>query len=391
MSLKSTTALVCAGGGAHGAYQVGVLKYIHEKFSIDKQSPFQIFAGSSCGSLNTSFYAAQSFDAHASRLWLEELWLGFHVPGYHGNILKNVVSSLYKEWKKKPSQRHAVWSLLDSKPMQDVIKKGFPREHLEKSLRLGSTLGIGVAATELLSGRTCWFVEGRASTSWNLFHSLGIQEPVLPCHVEASCSVPVFMPPVKIGGRYFLDGSISLDRPFSAALIMGATKILSIGTDKPFPDALPEYIPNFKPRITNVIRLMLNRLGHDAAASEATQIDMFNRFSRALDRKHRHQPKNSPIYPLFHRESHPSHYHTVEICSIHPSKRIRQVSGILEIPKETYSHRHRTRFMFHEKFIRELIGLGYEDAKAKHEMLSDFFLKDGSGGKRWFVFGKEAA
>ena len=81
--------LVCAGGGAHGAYQVGVLKYIHEHFSRENRSPFQVFTGSSCGSLNTSFYAAESFDAYHSRLWLEELWLGFHVPAYHGNVLKN--------------------------------------------------------------------------------------------------------------------------------------------------------------------------------------------------------------------------------------------------------------------------------------------------------------
>ena len=83
--------LVCAGGGAHGAYQVGVLKYLHEKFCEDQKSPFEIFTGSSCGALNTTFYAAQSFDACSSRLWLEDLWLHFHVPAYHGNILKNAM------------------------------------------------------------------------------------------------------------------------------------------------------------------------------------------------------------------------------------------------------------------------------------------------------------
>ena len=67
--------LVCAGGGAHGAYQAGVLKYIHEKFSNGNQSPFRVFAGTSCGSLNTSFFACHSADAYAGRLWLEELWM----------------------------------------------------------------------------------------------------------------------------------------------------------------------------------------------------------------------------------------------------------------------------------------------------------------------------
>ena len=73
MSNNPIYGLVCAGGGAHGAYQVGVLKYIHEKFSVHSQSPFRIFAGSSCGALNTSFFASRSYDAIDSRLELEEL------------------------------------------------------------------------------------------------------------------------------------------------------------------------------------------------------------------------------------------------------------------------------------------------------------------------------
>ena len=83
--------LVCAGGGAHGAYQVGVLKYIHEHFCDGEASPFRVFSGTSAGSLNTSFFAAQSFDARSSRLWMEEMWLDFHVPAYHGNVVKNSI------------------------------------------------------------------------------------------------------------------------------------------------------------------------------------------------------------------------------------------------------------------------------------------------------------
>ena len=79
--------LVCAGGGAHGAYQVGVLKYLHEHFCNGDASPFQIFCGTSAGSLNTCFVASRSYDARTARLELEELWMGFHVPQYYGNIL----------------------------------------------------------------------------------------------------------------------------------------------------------------------------------------------------------------------------------------------------------------------------------------------------------------
>ena len=77
-----------------------------------------------------------------------------------------------------------------------------------------------MAATELISGRTCWFQEGSRAAPWTLFHSVGILDHIQNEHLVASCSVPVFLPPVRIGNRYFLDGSISLERPLSAAVSM---------------------------------------------------------------------------------------------------------------------------------------------------------------------------
>jgi len=356
---------------------VGVLKYIHEHFCDGPRSPFQIFAGTSCGSLNTTFYAAQSSDAYASRLWLEELWRGFHVPAYHGNVLKNALKSLYKEWRRHPSERLTAWALLDPKPMQDVIIKGFLRDRLERSFAVGSTCGVAVAATEIISSRLCWFQEGPHARAWNLFHSIGIIEPITVQHVAASCSVPVFLPPVKLGNHFFLDGSISMDRPFSAAINMGASRILSIATDRPSPADLPSYQPIFRPRITNVIRLLLNRLGRDATIDEAVQIEMFNRFYDTMPRQKKWSHAQEAV-PLFHKEALPSHYRPVQVCMLFPSRRIRNTS-ITADPTGSEPRRARTRFMFHEKFIGELIELGYGDARDQHRELKDFFAPNPSG------------
>lgn len=386
MKTQPVYGLVCAGGGAHGAYQVGVLKFIHEKFSHGNKSPFQIFSGTSCGSLNTTFYAAQSFDAFQSRLWLEELWMGFHVPAYHGNILKNALKCLIKEWKMDPEERNTAWAILDPKPMLDVIRKGFIRGNLEKSLALGTTLGLAVAATELVSGRNCWFMEGKAARTWNLFHSIGVIEPINAFHVAASCSIPFFLPPVKIGNHYYLDGNLSQTRPFTAAITMRATKILSISTEKPSPHDLPEYPEHFRPRLGNVMRLVLNRLSHDSAADEARQIHTLNLFSRFLSRKHQRKERIQETYPLFHEESLPSHYRTTEIMLFYPTKRIRESIGWNPNVHHLKAGAKGTRFMFHEKFIKELIDLGYEDAKAKESELRTFFLDFPESPRSWLNF-----
>ena len=383
MIKKDTFGLVCSGGGAHGAYQVGVLKYIHEKFSYQEASPFRIFAGSSCGALNTTFYAAQSWDAVHSRLWLEDMWLHFHVPGYHGNIVKNMMKSLYQQWRNKHDERMAAWSLLSPAPMKDIIQKGFQRAHLDKAFSSQTTLGAAIAATELVSGRCCWFQEGETASEWNLFHSIGIQTKLTPAHLEASCSVPIFLPPVKIDKHYYVDGSVGMDRPLAAAVIMGATRILTIATDQPVSFQLPEYPPTFRPKFSNMFRMLMNRLSRDPARDEAVQLQLLNRFYLALSRRKKKQG-GKDIYPLFHDESLPSHYKPVHVYMFYPSKRIRDYYGL---EKHIPGAPKRTRFMFHNRFIHEMIELGYEDAHSRHQELKDFFIPPAN--KRWLFFRRQ--
>lgn len=385
MNQKEVYGLVCSGGGAHGAYQVGVLKYIHYKFSGRAESPFQVFAGASCGALNTTFYAAESYDAAQSSLWLEDLWMHFHVPGYHGNLLKNILKSFYHQWRKKPAERFPTWSLLSPGPMKEVIEKGFIRAHLETALARGTTSGAAIAATEMISGRCCWFHEGKSSRDWNLFHSLGIQTKLEPKHLEASCSVPIFLPPVKIGKHYFVDGSVGMDRPIASAVILGANRIMTIATDQPGSTELPDYPDTFRPRFSNTMRLLMNRLSRDPGRDEAMELRMLNRFYLALSRRKKNQDRK-PIFPLFHDQSLPSHYKPVHVYMFFPSRRIRDQYGL---EKGKTSTPKRSRFMFHTRFIRELIELGYEDAKARHQELKEFFFPQAS--KRWLFLRKHKA
>lgn len=374
MTKNDTFGLICSGGGAHGAYQVGVLKYIHEKFSENDSSPFRIFAGSSCGALNTSFYAAQSHDALKSSLWLEDLWMHFHVPSYHGNIVKNSLKNMVSHWKKKKDQRFPTWSLLSPAPMKEVIIKGFLRENLETALKNGTTLGVAIAATEMVSGRCCWFQEGEAAGDWNLFHSIGIKTRLEPHHLEASCSVPFVLPPVKIGPHYYLDGSVGLERPIASAIIMGATRVMNIATDLPALDTLPDYPAAFTPRFTNTMRLVMNRFSRDPAKEEAEQIQMLNRVYWALSR-------NKKKLPFFRDHALPAHYKPVNVYMFYPSKRIRDYYGL---EKNDGSRPKRTRFMFESRFIRQLIDMGYQDAHSRHNDLKDFFVPESSRKRIFF-------
>lgn len=49
-----------------------------------------------------------------------------------------------------------------------------------------------------------------------------------PEHLHASCTIPVFLPIVKINGRRYMDGGILENLPVWAAVEMGATRIIAV-------------------------------------------------------------------------------------------------------------------------------------------------------------------
>jgi NTE family protein len=56
------TALVLSGGGARGAYQVGVLKASAQLLPQSQTNPFQIFCGTSSGAINAAKIASEADD-----------------------------------------------------------------------------------------------------------------------------------------------------------------------------------------------------------------------------------------------------------------------------------------------------------------------------------------
>jgi NTE family protein len=365
--------LVCAGGGAHGAYQVGVLKYVHEHFCEGAASPFRVFAGTSAGSLNTAFGAARSFDALTSRLRLEELWLGFHVPEYHGSMVKGSIRALLSDLHKPRGEKKAAWSLLDPTPIRDVVKRGFVRDELDRAMREGTTLGLAVSATEIGSSRLVWFQEGPAAASWNTPGSIAIETRLDVSHIQASCSVPYAFPPVRIGDHFYLDGGVANRRPFTPALNMGATRILSIATDRPLPHDLPEYPPDFKPNIGSTARMLLDQMSHDAATDDAANIEMLNYF---CERSPSHGHEHVMRHILQGRDVHLGAFRPTEILLFAPSRRIRD-SHVFE--HELFDDALKdedTVLKFHRDFVRPLIDFGYEDARTRHVELAEFFDRE---------------
>lgn len=164
-----------------GAYQVGAYKAIAE------MAPPDMVVGASVGALNGWPIASGCSADHLIERWLDPA---------AGEALK-----LFPN--------HG-WSFLgrggwfDPAPLR-AQAEGIWREYQPR-------IPFGVVAVELPG-----------------LHTRLFQFPhVAPDHLQATCSIPLFLPSVRINGKRYLDGGLFEKIPIWAAIEMGATRIIAI-------------------------------------------------------------------------------------------------------------------------------------------------------------------
>ncbi len=214
-------AIVLAGGGAKGSYEIGVWRALRE-LGVD----YQIVTGSSVGALNGAMMAMGDYDG------AERMWLSLTTP--------DVVRVDEKKSAAAPKE------LLSSKAMSGVMD-GFLKtmsEHMdpapleevvrlrvnEAAVRKGA--GFGVTMTEFPSMR------GVELTMDD------IPEGALTSCLMASSAFYPAMDPRDIGALKYVDGGYSDNMPVSLALDMGADEVVAVdlqavGLVKPLKTAVP--------------------------------------------------------------------------------------------------------------------------------------------------------
>lgn len=184
-------ALVLSGGGAKGAYQVGVLR----KWLGEEKKEYDILCGVSVGALNTSFLAMYGPGTAAlAYKELKELWDGIDT------------SKIYRKWP-LVGEAAALWkpAVYDSSPLQTLV-----RTRLDVARVAASGKKLRVGAVDLESGEYRLFGEDYQH----------IQEAVL-----ASSAFPAMLLPVWLEASRWTDGGVRTVTPIQAAIDLGATEI----------------------------------------------------------------------------------------------------------------------------------------------------------------------
>lgn len=220
-------ALVLSGGGAKGAYQVGVLR----KWILDEGRDYGILCGVSVGALNAAFLAQASMGAlreeHAA---LEGAWRSVRNEQVRRSWFLGKLAALWKP------------SVYDSTPLEEWVKRDI---HPERIAASGRRLRVGAVSWE--TGE---------------YYAATEADPQLATWVAASASFPVFLKPVTIAGDSWTDGGVRTVTPLGEAIRLGATEIDVVqcgNADLPSPwsakdkSALPDFALRAVEVMTNEI------------------------------------------------------------------------------------------------------------------------------------------
>lgn len=227
--------MILSGGGARGAYEVGVLWYIFDDLSRMRGAPpkIDILCGTSVGAINACYLAAHLTDPVLGMRRLVHLWselqitrvLGFGPRQFAG--IPRVLAGGGGEGA----------GFFDVRPMAELVQREISWRALARSLRRRRLRALTVSTTEVATGRTVVFMQTaphvdipRTAPPRTLFRG----DHIGPHHALASAAIPLLFPPVRLDGELYLDGGLRQNTPISPALRLGATHIFAIGSSREF-------------------------------------------------------------------------------------------------------------------------------------------------------------
>jgi NTE family protein len=269
------TALVLSGGGARGAYEMGVLSVLLPELEHRGEAP-SILVGTSVGAFNAAFLAANAHRPAAEAVadgitfWEELGWTDTLAPiGMFGNepIRRRLIAQLLGV------PRPRLHALLDPTPLEATLNRLVSFEQIARNVEGGALGTVAVTATSALTGRTVVFHAGGDSPARDAVRQIDyVGTRLTGAHVRASGGIPGLFPavhvdsPARARGWYF-DGGTRLNTPIKPALELGADRVVVIGLNSvaPGPDELAgPRRPDVYEGLEQVMQsLLIDRLSED--------------------------------------------------------------------------------------------------------------------------------
>ncbi len=277
---ENREALVLAGGGARGAYQVGVLGAIAQWLPPDAPCPFEVLVGTSAGALNAAALAARAENFGSAVKVLEDVWSRFHVEqvvradpatmlraGLHWML--SVASG---GWLLPPPR-----SLLDTSPLRDLLLRAIPLDRIAGNVEAGRVQALAVATTSYSTGRAVAFFEAAAATKeWSRVRRAGVRRRIDVDVLIASAAIPFIFPAGRVDGDYYGDGAMRQLAPLSPAVHLGANRLLVVGTRTDSPASAADGAANVPPSPGHLLGFVLDSVFTDGLSIDLERLRQIN-------------------------------------------------------------------------------------------------------------------
>lgn len=366
------TATVLQGGGARGAYHVGVLRAVAE-ITGARRSPFPIVCGSSVGAINAASIAITANDFQRGTEHLETLWRGLRC---HSVYDTNALSLLLSTGRLASTMMFgylgfsASGGLLDYGPLRQLLEREFRRSHLKRAIQSKALHALCITASSYEGGHAVTFFEGADSiTDWRRARRTGERVQIEPMHILASAALPFAFAPVHLDTGYFGDGALRSTAPLSPAIRTGAGRILVIGTRDTHLDTGPRPESKRGPSFGEVAGHSLDILFNDNLEADYERMERINHTVSLIPEPQRGL---TPLRVIDSLLLSPSQDLRV-IAKAHASDLPRAVRMLLRSAGAWGGDgRLESYLMFEPGYIGALIELGYVDTMAKAETVRDF-------------------
>jgi NTE family protein len=215
-----------------GAYEVGVVSGIAEVMDTEPDSPslFDIFAGTSVGAINASYFAANA-DSHDHRVErLADTWQSLRLDD-HARVRPLGLAPLPEAFARWTKSAVLGKSLLDTRAVEVLVRRTVDWERMHRNVDAGIVRAVMVAALHVVSGRTTVFTEGAPGVRIENTRDerrVSVFERITADHVLASAAIPLLFPTRKLGDHYYCDGGLRFNTPIAPAIRAGAERLVVI-------------------------------------------------------------------------------------------------------------------------------------------------------------------